>query len=107
MGIYDDLTLDEMATVTEVVVSRDLQVAKVYISLYDVHGKAPSDATWNRLLKLQPYTHILFCPQIRPRYVRKVIGQKINLRRTPEIRFVLDRDFEYMHKVHHLPSSPI
>ena len=53
-GFRGGSELDEIASVTDVVVSGDLQVAKVYISLYDTRGGDPSDATWQRLCKLQP-----------------------------------------------------
>ena len=56
-GFAADLELDEIATVKEVIVSSDLQVAKVYISLYrigaDDDDEPPYD-TWDRLVKLQP-----------------------------------------------------
>ena len=60
MGAAADLELDEIATVKEVVVSNDLQVAKIYISLYRIgaddedEDEAESYDTWDRLVKLQP-----------------------------------------------------
>ena len=58
MGAAADLELDEIATVKDVVVSNDLQVAKIYISLYrigaDDEDEAESYDTWDRLVKLQP-----------------------------------------------------
>eukprot|EP00210_Caulerpa_lentillifera_P007563 g7223.t1 len=79
-----DIGLDQCATITDVVVSGDLQVAKVYIALYGFNGDDTSKK-WLKLCQLQPY-------------IRKIIGQRVSLRRTPEIRFILDRDFEKMYR---------
>ena len=60
MGIATDLELDEIATVKDVVVSNDLQVAKIYISLYRIGADDDEDDDevlydkWDRLVKLQP-----------------------------------------------------
>ncbi|GAB4822381.1 hypothetical protein N2152v2_009427 [Parachlorella kessleri] len=74
-----DTYMSAVASVTEVQLSNDLQVAKVYISVYsDDVGKAVAMQSLHRLAG----------------YVRKHVGQKVRLRLTPEIRFVMDDSIE-------------
>ena len=81
-GIDDGLSA--LASVTEVEVSNDLQVAKVYLSIYsDAAGKAMALRGLQRL----------------EGYVRKHIGRQIRLRLTPEIRFILDDSIEKSERV--------
>ncbi|KAI8110250.1 hypothetical protein M9435_001929 [Picochlorum sp. BPE23] len=81
-GIDDGLSA--LASVTEVEVSNDLQVAKVYLSIYsDAAGKAMALRGLQRL----------------EGYVRKHIGRQIRLRLTPEIRFILDDSIERSERV--------
>ncbi|CAL5227613.1 g10616 [Coccomyxa viridis] len=73
MGLDD--AVSAIASVTEVAMSNDLQVAKVYISVYsDPHGR---DIAMKGLSRLEGY-------------VRKHIAGAINMRSTPEIRFIHD-----------------
>lgn len=70
-----DSAVSALASVTDVELSNDLQVAKVYISIYsDPEGK---DIAMRGLSKLEGY-------------VRKHIAQTVNLRLCPEIRFIRD-----------------
>ncbi|KAG2485160.1 hypothetical protein HYH03_016050 [Edaphochlamys debaryana] len=70
-----DDTLSAVASITNTYVSNDLQVVKVYVSVYsDEYGKR---VAMNNLQRLQPY-------------VRRMIGQRVRLRLTPEVRFVYD-----------------
>mmetsp|Transcript_19324 Transcript_19324/g.53872 ORF Transcript_19324/g.53872 Transcript_19324/m.53872 type:complete len:269 (-) Transcript_19324:254-1060(-) len=79
-----DSYLSAIASVTEVELSRDLQVAKVYISVYsDEEGKA---LAFQGLSRLQGY-------------IRKNIGQRIRLRMTPEIRLIPDESFDRSQRV--------
>ncbi|PSC75148.1 putative ribosome-binding factor chloroplastic [Micractinium conductrix] len=79
-----DGALSALASVTEVQISNDLQVAKVYISLYsDDLGKA---AAMEGLQRLEPY-------------VRKHVGRAVRLRLTPEIRFVRDDSIERSERI--------
>ena len=81
-GIDD--ALSAMASVVEVEVTNDLQVAKVYVSVYsDEAGKATAIKGLQRL----------------EGYVRKHIGRQIRLRLTPEIRFILDESIERSERV--------
>lgn len=74
-----DGALSALASVTDVQVSNDLQVAKVFLSIYsDDLGK---EAAYSGLQRLEGY-------------VRKHIGRTIRLRLTPEIRFVMDESIE-------------
>lgn len=74
-----DNAVSGLASVTEVVLSGDLQVAKVYISVFsDDYGKA---VALSNLKKLEGY-------------VRFNIGQAMRLRLVPEIRFIEDESLE-------------
>ncbi|KAK9842439.1 hypothetical protein WJX81_000271 [Elliptochloris bilobata] len=72
-GVDDELSA--IATVTEVELSKDLAVAKIYISIYsDPTGQ---DVAWDGLQRLQGY-------------VRRHIASAIRMRSCPEIRFIRD-----------------
>lgn len=73
-----DFALSSLASVTEVNVTNDLQVCKVYVSVLAEPMK--QQQTLDALHRLEGYA-------------RKKIGQAVRLRLTPEIRFVLDDSF--------------
>lgn len=74
-----DSAASAIASVTEVAISSDLQVAKVYVSIFsDAAGK---EKAMDQLVKLQGY-------------VRKQIGTTMSLRLTPEVRFIYDESHE-------------
>ncbi|MBD1856698.1 MULTISPECIES: 30S ribosome-binding factor RbfA [Leptolyngbya] len=78
-GIKDDRVGTGMVSVTDVDVSGDLQHAKIFVSIYgDETAKAETMAG------LKSATG----------YVRSVLGQRIRLRRTPEVIFIEDRSLE-------------
>lgn len=78
-GIKDDRVGVGMVSVTDVQVSGDLQHAKVFVSVYgDEQARAET------MSGLKSATG----------FVRSEIGQRIRLRRTPEIVFVEDRSLE-------------
>lgn len=74
-GIKDDRVGTGMVSVTNVVVSGDLQHAKVYVSVYG--SEAAQAETMSGL-------------SAATGYVRSELGHRVRLRRTPEIRFILD-----------------
>lgn len=74
-----DAAESAIASVTEVRITSDLQVARVYISIFsDPVGK---QTAMEELARLQPY-------------VRKKIGSNMSLRLTPEIRFIYDESHD-------------
>eukprot|EP00242_Pyramimonas_sp_CCMP2087_P009386 CAMPEP_0198213028 /NCGR_PEP_ID=MMETSP1445-20131203/28627_1 /TAXON_ID=36898 /ORGANISM="Pyramimonas sp., Strain CCMP2087" /LENGTH=221 /DNA_ID=CAMNT_0043887617 /DNA_START=301 /DNA_END=966 /DNA_ORIENTATION=- len=79
-----DFALTSLASVTEVTVTNDLQVVKVYVSILADPEKQKQ--TMDVLHKLEGYA-------------RKKIGQAVTLRLTPEIRFMLDDSFVRGNKV--------
>lgn len=82
-----DTAVSALASVTEVVISNDLQVAKVYVSVFsDDAGKETAMAGLKRL----------------EGYVRKKVGQLVRLRLTPEIRFLYDDSIERSERVYAL-----
>jgi ribosome-binding factor A len=74
-GIKDDRVGTGMVSVTDVVVSGDLQHAKIFVSIY---GSDEDRATTMEGLNSAT------------RFVRSQLGQRMGLRRTPEVVFVED-----------------
>ncbi|NJM27274.1 MAG: 30S ribosome-binding factor RbfA [Pseudanabaena sp. RU_4_16] len=79
LEIKDDRVGAGMASVTEVVVSGDLQHARIFVSIYGTE-----EARAETMAGLEASTG----------FVRREIGQRLSLRRTPEIIFEEDRSFE-------------
>jgi ribosome-binding factor A len=77
--IKDDRVGAGMVSVTDVDVSGDLQHAKVYVSIYGT-----DEARAETMAGLKAATG----------YVRRELGHRIRLRRTPEIVFIEDRGLE-------------
>ncbi|MBQ1940776.1 MAG: 30S ribosome-binding factor RbfA [Anaerovibrio sp.] len=67
-------------TVTQVEVSRDLSLAKVYISI--MGSEEQIEGSWKGL-------------QSSLGFIRREVGHRIRLRITPELRFVLDKSLDY------------
>jgi ribosome-binding factor A len=78
-GIKDDRVGADMVSITDVDVSGDLQHAKIFVSIYGTE-----EARHETMAGLQAATG----------YVRSELGQRIRLRRTPEILFKEDRSVE-------------
>jgi ribosome-binding factor A len=83
-GIKDDRVGAGMVSVTDVDVSGDLQHAKIFVSIYGSEA-----ARTAAMAGLKSATG----------YVRSEIGQRVRLRRTPEIVFLEDRSIERGTKV--------
>ncbi|ERN42484.1 ribosome-binding factor A [Rubidibacter lacunae KORDI 51-2] len=77
--IKDDRVGAGMPSVTTVEVSGDLQHAKIFVSVYGTE-----DARAETMDGLRASTG----------FVRRALGQRIRLRRTPEIAFFEDRSLE-------------
>ncbi|HEY9605788.1 MAG TPA: 30S ribosome-binding factor RbfA [Allocoleopsis sp.] len=77
--IKDDRVGAGMVSVTDVDVSGDLQHAKIYVSIYGTE-----EAKQETMAGLKSATG----------YVRRELGQRIRLRRTPEVIFIEDRALE-------------
>lgn len=89
-GIKDDRVGIGMVSVTNVVVSGDLQHAKIYVSVYGTEeAKA---ATMEGLGSATSF-------------VRRELGQRLQLRRTPEVLFIEDRGLEQGDQVLNLLSK--
>lgn len=78
-GIKDERVASGMVSVTDVDVSGDLQHAKVFVSIYGT-----DEARAAAMQGLHSAAG----------YVRGQLGQRVNLRRTPEIVFAEDRSLE-------------
>ncbi len=83
-GIKDDRVGAGMVSVTDVDVSGDLQHAKIFVSIYGTE-KARTET----MAGLKSATG----------YVRSELGQRIRLRRTPEVMFLEDRSIERGNRV--------
>lgn len=77
--IKDDRVGAGMVSVTDVDVSGDLQHAKIFVSIYGTE-----EARAETMAGLKAATG----------YVRSELGQRIRLRRTPEVIFLEDRSLE-------------
>ncbi|MBE9127079.1 MULTISPECIES: 30S ribosome-binding factor RbfA [unclassified Coleofasciculus] len=77
--IKDDRVGAGMVSITDVDVSGDLQHAKIYVSIYGT-----DEAKAETMAGLQSASG----------YVRRELGKRIRLRRTPEVRFIEDRGLE-------------
>jgi len=77
--IKDDRVGAGMVSVTDVNVSGDLQHAKIYVSIYGT-----DEARIQTMAGLKSATG----------YVRRELGRRIRLRRTPEVIFIEDRGIE-------------
>lgn len=74
-----DRYLSSLTTISDVEVSSDLQVVKVYVSVFgDDRGKEVALAGLKSKVK----------------YVRSELGRRMKLRLTPEIRFIEDESLE-------------
>lgn len=78
-GIKDDRVGAGMVSVTDVNVSGDLQHVKIFVSIYGTEA-----ARAETLEGLKAVTG----------YVRSELGQRVRLRRTPEVIFKEDISFE-------------
>ncbi|MEN9207235.1 MAG: 30S ribosome-binding factor RbfA [Gloeomargarita sp. GMQP_bins_120] len=78
-GIKDDRVGQGLVSVTDVEVSGDLQHAQIYVSIY-----GPPEVRAQTMAGLHSATG----------YVRSVLGQRIRLRRTPEVVFREDTSLE-------------
>lgn len=78
-GIKDDRVGAGMVSVTDVDVSGDLQHAKIFVSIY-----GSEEAKTETMAGLKAATG----------YVRKELGHRVRLRRTPEVVFVEDKSLE-------------
>jgi ribosome-binding factor A len=85
--IKDDRVGAGMVSITDVDVSGDLQHAKIYVSIY---GTEAAKAETMEGLKSSAA------------FVRRELGQRIRLRRTPEVLFVEDRSLERGDRTLHL-----
>lgn len=74
-------------TVTDVEVSGDLQIAKVYISVLGDEKKR--EETLKGLAKAKGY-------------IRSEIGNRIRLRKTPELHFEFDESVDYGNRIESL-----
>ena len=77
--IKDDRVGAGMVSVTDVDVSGDLQHAKIYVSIYGT-----DEARAETMAGLKSATG----------YVRRELGRRVRLRRTPEVVFIEDRALE-------------
>ncbi|MFM6191199.1 MAG: 30S ribosome-binding factor RbfA [Planktothrix sp.] len=78
-GIKDDRVGTGMVSITDVDVSGDLQHAKIFVSIYGTE-----EARKETMEGLKSATG----------YVRSYLGQRVRLRRTPEVIFIEDRSLE-------------
>jgi ribosome-binding factor A len=79
-----------LVTVTSVVLSKDLQIAKVYISIY--------------ANKIEPGKFLAILED-KKGWLRSYIGSHVIIRHTPELRFFYDDTLEQMNHIQELIDS--
>lgn len=80
-----DPRMKSMVSITSVKVSKDLRYAKVFVSIFG-KNEEEKDETFAALKSSSGY-------------IRREIGQRINLRNTPQILFELDDSITYSMKI--------
>ncbi len=75
-----DPRISPMTTVVDVAVAPDIKTCKAYISVY-----GDEEARENTLAGLQSAHG----------YIKRELARSINLRNTPDIRFIMDQSIEY------------
>lgn len=83
----NDPRISEMASVTRIDISSDLKYAKAYISVFDTEKMKNST--------IETLTHA-------EHFIKNEIGARINIRRLPEITFILDTSIEYSSRISEL-----
>lgn len=78
--------IQALITITSVETATDLATAKVYVSIY---GKKYVQSTLHKLNTMAPHLQYL-------------LGQEIDLRRTPKLRFLNDSTLNEVEKVENL-----
>ncbi|MGF1479572.1 MAG: 30S ribosome-binding factor RbfA [Cyanophyceae cyanobacterium] len=86
-GIKDDRVGAGMVSITDVDVSGDLQHAKIFVSIYGT-----DEAKAETMEGLKSSTA----------FVRRELGQRVRLRRTPEVVFLEDSSLERGDRMLHL-----
>ncbi|MGK7925009.1 MAG: 30S ribosome-binding factor RbfA [Spirulina sp.] len=86
-GIKDDRVGAGMVSVTDVDVSGDLQHAKIFVSIYGTE-----EVRMQTMEGLHASTG----------FVRRELGHRVRLRRTPEVVFIEDRSLERGDRMIHL-----
>lgn len=79
-GEIKDPRIHPMTTVTDAEVAPDLKTCKAYISV--LGSREEKEATIRGLSSAEGY-------------IRRFLARNLNLRNTPEIRFILDESIEY------------
>lgn len=91
VGPIDDLAREYRAglvTVTSVIVTKDLSIAKLYLSIYGGSECTPGE-----------FITIL---EKNKGSIRSAIGRNVKLRITPEVRFYLDDTLDQIHHIQNL-----
>ena len=78
-GIRDERLHQGIISITEVIVSGDLQHCKIYVSIFDVKND---------------HIEIIRALNCASGFVRRELGQRLKMRRAPEVLFELDRGLE-------------
>ena len=76
-------------SVSDVIMSPDLQIAKVYISVQN-------EEIWN---KIKPFI------ELEKGKIRKLVGSEVKLRYTPELRFFYDDTLDKIESIDKLLAS--
>lgn len=80
-----DPRITEMFTVTEVLCDKELETAKVFVSIYSTDPEKGA-ATFRAICENEPY-------------IRREISRNMHIYKAPEFRFMLDTSMAYGQKI--------
>ncbi len=78
-GIRDERVASAMITITDVEVSGDLQHCKIFVSIYGDQSQQ---------------NQVLMCLEASQTFLKGELGRRLQMRRTPEVLFKLDKGME-------------
>lgn len=73
----------KFVTITDCEISNDLSVAKVYFTVFDINKKGDTIQALNKAKS----------------FIRGQLSKRVDIRHTPELRFIFDESIEYGNKI--------
>jgi ribosome-binding factor A len=93
-GELADPRLGAMISVVRAETTADLLQTKIYVSVFDGNkNNEENQANKKEVMKVLKNS---------AGYIRKLLAERINLRNTPEVIFVLDESLDYSEKINNL-----
>ena len=99
-GELADPRLGAMISVVRVETTPDLLQTKIYVSVYDQNKDTNKES--NKETNKEIKDEAMKALKNSAGYIRKLLAERINLRKTPEVIFVLDESLDYSEKINNL-----